>query len=178
METIIKCTQCKREHLPGEARFCARCGTELPTESIQVPDRLKLDEKIGSRYGALAFMAGLQVFFGWVAIIAALFVGMMTYTVMLSALGALPNLGSSQPTYVYDGAPQPTERPSSQSKTEYNIAAGLAVIVTALGIFSGARMIAAGQQAYLFIDLSNETSIATREMLRFFHWYAKKERMD
>ncbi len=57
--TIIHCQNCGKEHQPGVARFCAKCGAPLPNQPTLL-DELKSQPP--AMNGFVRFVGGLSVF--------------------------------------------------------------------------------------------------------------------
>ncbi len=134
--------------------------------------KLKIDKYINGRYSALESVAGALRVLGWITII-------FTVIMAIALFGILADLFPIAKTIAVSldgvGVSNPSLRgTSSQAGSPLPfIGGGIFAIV---GIFMGLIQIAFGELLFLLVDLSDETSVATREQLRFYRWYAKKER--
>ena len=52
---------------------------------------------------------------------------------------------------------------------------GASVIILFFAITQGIMMIAFGQLITLFVDMSEDVHVSSRELLKFFAWYSEKE---
>lgn len=145
--SLIRCLECETPYVPGEALYCANCGTKLPDQSHVINQITKIEDA-PRPYNALRFTSGLIITLGWVTIIAGWAFVLFWWTAANATYQMVSDVSINNP-YLFS-----------------NISASVAIFIGLFSTVMGVLVIGAGQVYAVILDIRDDMN-TTMQYVRY-----------